>query len=224
MADPLSRRDVREEILRDLHPVRPLRSPWKRVVMFFGPWVAVVLGFLVFATGVRPDLGEIGALWSWGASGLFLAAAFLLAASAVRESIPGAGLPTLYTLGFLPLIICAQLAAAAVLHSHHPFPVAEGDGARLSVVCSVWICVIALTGIAILGYLITRGLPTRRARIVLLASGAAVAAAEALWRIHCPYTSAVHLVTAHVPPYVVIFLGGLLLTWLVKTRVLFGGR
>jgi hypothetical protein len=103
------------------------------------------------------------------------------------------------------MTLASQIAFAFALHDQHPNHVAEGEGLRTAVFCSVFIFALSLPWVFLLIRLIRRGLPPRGARIIILAGGAAVIAGEAIWRLHCPFTSPVHLLLAHFPPYVLAF-------------------
>lgn len=204
MDNSMNQRDVRKEILEDLHSVAPYKAPWKRVLKGYLPWAVALAVIVSLVTGIRTDYAQVGFWWSWGVSSLFLAAAFALAVAAVRESIPAAAVPKIYTFGLFALIMGAQVTAAGLLHAHHPCPAHGNDSLRLTIICSIAICGIAITWGAILVYLMTRGMSSRVDTMMVLAGGATVIAAEALWRLHCPYTDLWHLLTAHFPPYLIM--------------------
>lgn len=215
MSDRKPAKDARSHILEDLQPVRPLGAPWKRLAFLYIPCTAAFMAILVLGLGLRPDIDEVGAVWSWCGSGLFIAISFAIAIFAVRESIPAAGVPKVYTLGLFIMTLLAQLALASALHDHHPHHVAEGEDLRMAVVCSVFIFAISLPWVFLLVRMIRRGMPPRNVRVLVLAGGAAVVAGEAVWRLHCPYTSPAHLLLAHFPPYVMAFA---LLLFLIRLK------
>ena len=67
--------------------------------------------------------------------------------------------------------------------------------------------------------LAARGYLTRPVFAGVLLAVAAVVAAESVWRLHCPYTSPVHLVLAHWLPYIVLApAGGYLLARWARRR------
>jgi hypothetical protein len=205
MSDHKPGKDARSRILGDLRPVRPLNVSWKRLVVLYVPCAAALLVVLVLSMGLRPNIHEIGVVWSWCGSALFLVCSFTIALCALRESIPAAGFPAVYTVGLFVMTLASRIAFSSALHAQHPCPVAEGDGFRVAIVCSVWIFALAMPWTLLLACLIRRGMPPRGTRVVILAGGAAVIAGEALWRLHCPFTSPVHLLLSHFPPYVLVF-------------------
>jgi len=196
-------------ILEDLKPLRPARGPWSISLLILGPWSLAGLLLVCLALRPRPDLEEIGIGFSWIASAAFLAAACALVALAAREAIPGSRAPASYLLAGLVAVLVLRLALSFVLHEEHPQPVPGGEHLRLALICSGAICFLALP-LVLAGIVISRkGFPSSPGLLGVLVGFASVVAGEAIWRLHCPYTSPVHLITAHFPPYALVILAGI---------------
>lgn len=73
---------LRAAIAADLAPVRPLSSPWRRVMVLL-PFALLLLLAAPVVFEFR-DLSPLGWLWSWGASIAQTAAGLAIAALALR--------------------------------------------------------------------------------------------------------------------------------------------
>ena len=83
---------LREAIESDLQPVRPLHQAWVRTMLTVAI-LAVVLAFVLAKASLRPDLNQLPMWLSWGCSILQLTLGVLLIGLALREAIPGEGIP-----------------------------------------------------------------------------------------------------------------------------------
>ena len=202
--------DAHEKILGDLTPVRPLRPPWLRALVVFGAYT--VAGVLLVGAGMgwRPDLQQVGPIFSWGVSALFLVAAYLVTVGVLRESIPGARLPASAWIAVWVVVIASQYFVASLLHARSPFPVPETDGVtvKLTAACAGVTSGLGLPVVLLLLLLVRQAMPARFRTLGFMAGLAGTVGAEALWRLHCPYTSPAHLLTAHFPAYLVLGLVG----------------
>ena len=93
-----------------------------------------------------------------------------------------------------------------LFHELHPNAAPVGSALRLSAICSGAISALGLPLLLAVLFLVSRSFPMMAAQgmSVFFAGIVAVIAAESLWRLHCPYTSPMHLVTGHWPSLVVL--------------------
>lgn len=213
---------AREIILKDLRPVRPLAPPWRRaltVVLACVPAMAVIVWLLA---GLRIDLETIGPGFSWLASLAFIGAGWALLAVLAREVTPGARVPSVYVVSGVVAVITAQVLLASTLHGSHACPVPEGSLLRVTLACFGAISLLALPVLLVTWYVFRRGVITSIWTAGLLAGVVSTVCAEAVWRLHCPFTSPGHLLLAHLPPYLPLCIVALVL--LLRRRSSSGSR
>lgn len=168
-----------------------------------GPFVVGSIGGLALVAGglgPREGIATIGPGWSWLVSTAELLAAGGLLVLLTRESVPGTRLPVAWTTTAVILAIGAQIATAFLLDASHPSPVPPGDGARFAFACGVAVSVLAVVPLVLAGWLVTRRLPASAALCAVGSGVASVLAADAFWRLHCPYTSVEHFLAGHLAP------------------------
>jgi hypothetical protein len=86
----MTRDRVRRIIERDLRPVRPLWSPLRRVAVL-APVALAVAALAASKYGLRHDVGQLGAVVTWGLSALEWALGFAVLGLALRQAVPGYG-------------------------------------------------------------------------------------------------------------------------------------
>ncbi len=193
---------IRTEIERDARPVQPLRPPWKRALLV-GVSCLVLCVLILVTAGLRTDYRNLQSVL-WSVTLLQLAAAYSLAAPALRLVIPGR-LPAAGLLAWLAAAGTAvQLVASALIFRHSPSFPPLGKELTTWVAClSVTVCLGILPAAAafVLG---SRGLPVRARLFGLVCGLSAGLGAEAAWRLHCPISDPLHT-TAHTSA--IVFLG-----------------
>lgn len=202
-------RSLRDAVLSDLQAVRPLPSPWRLALAIVLPWAAISLLVLGASIGFRDDLTDTGPL-SWLAFALLAAAGYALVVLVIRETLPGSAAPRTCIGLAVSVILVSQIALAFLLHASHPTAVPEGEGLRLSAVCAGAMTLLASPLVVGVLLVARRAYCTSPLACGILSGIGTVVAAEAVWRLHCSFTSPLHLVTAHFPPYLWLILLGVL--------------
>jgi len=109
--------DLRSQIERDLQPVRPLRPPLRRALIFVPLALATMAGVPILEF-FRSDFAELGFVRGWGLSAAQALVGAGLVSAALVESIPGRALSRrtlvmLFALGFaLPAVVLALTATS----------------------------------------------------------------------------------------------------------------
>jgi hypothetical protein len=204
--DPLLDK-LRDEVARDLRPVRPLRPAWLRALLLL-PWSLLAVAALgaVYRTP-----------WPWRVGGLpwLLAvtqavAAYALLWTALRDAEPGRG-PSGLALGLATTgAVAVPLGVYLFLLSAHPRDLPRSlYGVGLE--CFSAEVAIGLTLTAAGLWLAFRGLPLRPGLSGTLAGLAAGVGALAVWTLFCPFTSLSHVLPSHAGPLAVLAVAGLAL-------------
>ena len=180
----------------DLRPVRPF-APRRRMVIFmvlFVPLTALVL-WRVF--GWRSDQGALGSPWMWGLSILELAAALWLLVRVVREVTPGRR-SSLALLGF-GVAGTAVIHVAVILATFAQSQVYPDEGYEwlLGLYCFAFEVAIGIPCVLFALWLGRRGLTSSPRRLGILGGVGAGLAADAIWRLVCPYSALDHAFGSH---------------------------
>jgi hypothetical protein len=187
---------LRQWVARDLRPVRVLASPARRAL------VLAPVGFALFAGvpafwGFRENLGELGPAVSFGVSALEALAGLLVAALALRESVPGRELSSWRVLGTLGA--AAALVAAITFGTEEvaPTEVPAGVAFRYAWECFEMAAIPGLLALAAAGLLIFRALPSRPAVAGALSGLGAGLMADSGARLFCWVSNAEHVLASH---------------------------
>ncbi len=210
---------LRARLGGELRPVRPF-LPGRWMVLFLALFVSVCLIYLGLRFGWRVDSDTLGVPWVWGLSALELAAAAVLLLHVLREAVPGRG-SNLAILGF-------GAAGAAILHAavamatwtRSPMAPAPGEEWRAGAYCFSYEVALGIPCVLFAVWLGRRGLTARPRRLGVLGGVGAGLAADALWRLVCPYSSPGHAFGSHsLGILAVVGLGLLLTTWWESVRL-----
>ncbi len=188
--------ELQARLAADLRPVRPF-VPGRWMAFFlalFAPFAGLML-WRVF--GWRPDQGDLGGFGVWGLSALELAAALVLLPRVLREAVPGrSSSPTLLALAAAAaMAIHAAVILATFARSQvHPAAGSEWTTGRFCFAVEVALAVPCVLFALWLG---RRGLTARPLRLGLLGGLGAGLAADALWRLVCPYSAPAHAFGSH---------------------------
>jgi len=202
---------LRRAVEADLMPVRPLLPTWMRVLI--AATVAAV-GLAAAAVGfqlaLRPDLHQIPLWLSWGCSALQLAVAVLLIVMALREAVPGSGLPA----GAAALAVAAgvlmQVFVGITTWMHSPgMLLVDGTGLAAGLGCASHDAALGTPALIITLWLVFRALPVRPALAGLLGGAGAAVGADAVNHLVCPMSDLRHVLVWHTG----VLLGLMLLGW-----------
>jgi len=197
-----------EEIARDLHPVRPAALPWRRVVRWV-PLAAAIAVVLPLVLGLREDASSLGPLVSWGLSALEVVVAAWLVWMAAREGVPSRRLPS--RVAVAGLVVAGALVAGltfvtfAVSPTILPSSLTPWHADRFCYTGSVSAgAPLVLAG----AWLLVRWFAVRPWLAGALAGAGAGLAADAGWRLVCPISDPVHVLSGHAGAVVTLALAG----------------
>jgi hypothetical protein len=213
--DPSLPSALREAILADLQPVRPLKPAALRALILV-PWAVGALGYYWVVLAPREDLAQLGLAFSWGLSAIQAVLAVILGVGALREGIPGSSWPRSTALASGIGAIGLQAAIGLITFERSRFPEPPGMYLHEIKLCLSHELIIALPILALGFWLLARGLPLRPGIGGALLGLAAGLLAEASWRMICPFTALDHMFPSHT--------GGIVLLVLIGTAIgaLFG--
>lgn len=190
---------LREAISGDLAPVKPLSPVWMRTLYA----AAITAGGLALITAVfkftlRPDMGELPMWLSWGCTAIQLAVGVVLIGMALREAVPGNGVPSGAVVLAISTGIVMQVLVGVVTWMHSPgMPLLEGIGLAKGLSCSTKDTVLALPALAATLALVFRALPLRPSIAGLLGGSGAAVVADAVNHIMCPMSDLRHVLVWH---------------------------
>ena len=204
---------LRDEIGEDLQPVRPVAPFWRWISPVAGLWLLLAVAVLA-AFGLRGDHQELGDLGTWFFPAVQILAVLGVALYLYQSSMPGSLPPQ----SALPGVVAGSLLThlilvAATQHLHLNSP---PDFLRAALVCFGFVLLLGAPLLAGFIWLVHSGLFARPAQIGLLAGVSGGLAAEAAWRLHCPYTNWQHILFSHTLGALVIAAVGLV--WFHRSR------
>ena len=202
--------DLRRAVERDFRPVRPLPPAWQRTLV-----VAAVMavGFAVslaaFKLTLRPDMDQLPMWLSWGCSVLQLLVGVMLVSMALRESIPGSGVPAGAVKVAVVTAVLMQIVVGIATWMYSPgMPWGEGAIAK-SVGCVTQDSTMALPTLFVTLWLVFRALPVRAPVAGLLGGAGAAVTADAITHLLCPMSDLRHVLVWHTGA----ILGFMLIGW-----------
>ncbi len=189
--------DVTSSPLRgDLKPVRPY-SPGRSMTFFLALFVPLAALILWRVFGWRPDHGALGSPWMWGLSAVELTAALVLLSRVLREAIPARSsslaLLTFAAAGTAVLHVAVNLAT---FNRSQVYPVA-GHEWTIGLQCFAFEVALGIPCVLFVLWLGRRGLTSRPRRLGVIGGIGAGLAADAVWRLVCPYSDPVHAFGSH---------------------------
>lgn len=202
--------DLRRAVEHDFRPVRPLPPAWQRTLV-----VAAVMavGFAVslaaFKLTLRPDMDQLPMWLSWGCSVLQLLVGVMLVSMALRESIPGSGVPAGAVKVAVVTAVLMQVVVGIATWMYSPgMPWGEGAIAK-SVGCVTQDSTMALPTLFVTLWLVFRALPVRAPVAGLLGGAGAAVTADAITHLLCPMSDLRHVLVWHTGA----MLGFMLIGW-----------
>ncbi len=198
--------------------MRPF-APGRSMAFFLALFIPLAALILWRVFGWRPDHNALGSPWMWGLSAIELAAALVLLARVLREAVPAKS-------SSLALLIFVAAGTAAIhvaiilatFNRSRVYP-AAGDEWTIGLYCFKFEVALAIPCVLFALWLGRRGLTTRPRRLGVLGGIGAGLAADAVWRLVCPYSAPVHAFGSHSLGIVaVVGLGLLLAGWWEASR------
>ncbi len=214
---------LRRAIGDDLQPVRPLPPVWMRMLTTIAAAATGLAAVVVlFKLSLRPDMGQLPLWLGWGCTAVQLVVGVVLVGMALREAVPGSGVPS----GAMTLAVgtgvVMQILVGVATWMHTPgMPFVQGQGIAGGIGCATHDVALGLPALAVTLWLVFRALPLRPSIAGLLGGTGAAITADAVNHIVCPMSDPRHVLVWHTG---VIF-GLMLVGWLtgkIWERVRFG--
>ena len=188
--------DLREAIEGDLHPVRPLHPAWVRTMLAVAILV-VVLAFVLAKASLRPDMDQLPIWLSWGCSVLQLALGVLLVGLALREAVPGEGIPRGAVRIAAITALAVQILVGIATSIYSPAITMPGSGIAPGIGCFKHETAMALPTFVVTLWLVFRALPLRAPTAGLLGGAGATVASDAVIHLLCPMSNLSHVFVWH---------------------------
>ena len=199
MTSELLPESLRQTISSDLAPVRPLPPAWMRTlyaVAVAAAGLAIVVA--AFKLSLRPDMEQLPMWLSWGCTALQLVVGVVLVGMALREAVPGSGVPAGAVTLAVSTGIVMQILVGIATWMHSPGMLLEkGHGLKAGMTCSTHDFALALPALAITLWLVFRALPLRPSIAGLLGGTGAAVTADAVNHILCPMSDLRHVLVWH---------------------------
>jgi len=205
---------LREAIESDLQPVRPLHPAWVRTMLAVAI-LAVVLAFVLAKASLRPDMDQLPMWLSWGCSILQLALGILLIGLALREAVPGEGIPGGAVRIAALTALAVQILVGVATSIYSPAITMLGSGIAPGIGCFKHESAMALPTFVVTMWLVFRALPLRAPTAGLLGGAGATVASDAVIHLLCPMSNLSHVLVWHTGAVIVFMTVGWVagMTW-----------
>ena len=187
---------LREAIESDLQPVRPLHPAWMRTILAVAI-LAVVLAFVLAKASLRPDIDQLPMWLSWGCSVLQLMLGVVLISLALREAVPGEGIPGGAVRIAAVTALAVQILVGIATSIYSPAITMPGSGIAPGIGCLKHEAVMALPTFVVTLWLVFRALPLRAPTAGLLGGAGATVASDAVIHLLCPMSNLSHVLVWH---------------------------
>jgi hypothetical protein len=201
---------LRRSISDDLVPVRPLPPAWMRTLQAVAvAAIGLALVIFVFKLSPRPDMEQLPMWLSWGCTALQLGISVLLLGMALREAVPGQGVPLgAVALGVGTAVLIQILVGIATWMHSTGMPLEKGHGLSAGISCTTHDVAMALPALLVTLWLVFRALPLRPSIAGLLGGAGAAVTADAVTHILCPMSDLRHVLVWHTGALIGLMLVG----------------
>lgn len=196
---------VRNEVARDLPPVRPLRPAWTTALVAI-PAALLLLSVVLIAYGLRADADAIGFWPVWGPASVMVAAAYVILVLALVQRAPESSMSRVWWIALPLAAIALQIGGAYWTHASSGSP----EAGPTSSVCFWHVSLLGVPPVLVVLWLLSRGLPLRPKIAGLLAGLGAGFLSEGVYRLHCGLSHPGHIIVWHTGAVLVMGLLGLL--------------
>lgn len=212
MSSPSMPESLRTAISHDLQPVRPLPPVWMRTLTAVAVAAAGLAAVVfLFKMSLRPDMDRLPMWLGWGCTAVQLAVGVVLIGMALREAVPGSGVPAGAVKLAVGTGVVMQILVGIATWMHTPgMPFVQGRGVAVGVGCAMHDMALGLPAFAVTLWLVFRALPLRPSVAGLLGGTGAAITADAVNHVVCPMSDLRHVLVWHTG---VIF-GLMLIGWL----------
>lgn len=187
---------LREAVENDGQPIRPLHPAWMRTMLAVAI-LAVVLAFVLAKASLRPDIDQLPMWLSWGCSALQLALGVILVGLALRESVPGEGVPGGFVRIAAVTALAVQVLVGIATSIYSPAITMPGSGIAPGIGCLKHEVAMALPTFVATLWLVFRALPLRAPTAGLLGGAGATVASDAVIHLLCPMANLSHVLVWH---------------------------
>ena len=187
---------IRSEIAQDLRPVKRLSSGWLRA-LFILPYAFFALAVLLLALGLRSDSENLGPGVLWGLGFLQLMVAYFIFYIALRQAVPGEAVGPRVWLAFPAIILLVQMVVAMWTYRYSPLEIPSERVLPYGLACFSLTSLFAVVPLVIGLWLLSRGLALRPRVAGLLTGLGGGLLAEAVYRMHCPFSQLTHVLPWH---------------------------
>lgn len=184
---------LREKVVGDFRPVKPVASPPVRLVLII-LWACAVLVATPALMGLRFNAPDLGFWLLWGATGAEAIAGGLLVLLALREAIPGLGASRATLVVALLGALVLELGIALFTHARCPCP---ARGMALGVACFSNEMLLGLPALALTLFLVVRAYPLSPPKAGLFGGVGAGLIADAVQHTICPVSDLRHVLVWH---------------------------
>lgn len=184
---------LREKVMGDLRPVKPVAPPQVRLLLII-LWTCGVLVAVPALMGLRFNAPELGFWLLWGATGAEAIAGGLLVLLALREAIPGLGASRSTLVAALLGALVLELGIALFTHARCPCPT---SGIALGVACFSNEMLLGLPALGLTLFLVVRAYPLSPPKAGLLGGVGAGLIADAVQHTICPVSDLRHVLVWH---------------------------
>ena len=201
---------LRRSISDDFEPVRPLPPAWMRTLQAAAvAAVGLALVIFVFKLSPRPDMEQLPMWLSWGCTTLQLGIGVLLLGMALREAVPGQGVPIgAVALGVGTAVLIQILVGIATWMHSTGMPLEKGHGLAAGISCTTHDVAMALPALLVTLWLVFRALPLRPSIAGLLGGAGAAVTADAVTHVLCPMSDLRHVLVWHTGALIGLMLVG----------------
>ena len=201
---------LRRSISDDLKPVRPLPPAWMRTLKAAAvAAIGLALVIFVFKLSPRPDMEQLPLWLSLGCTALQLGIGVLLLGMALREAVPGQGVPIgTVALGVGMAVLIQILVGIATWMHSTGMPLEKGHGLSAGITCTTHDVAMALPALLVTLWLVFRALPLRPSIAGLLGGAGAAVTADAVTHILCPMSDLRHVLVWHTGALIGLMLVG----------------
>jgi hypothetical protein len=204
--------DLRDRLIADFAPVRPLPSPAARV-LWMVPFAVLTLVAAQFVFEFRLDAPRLGWGRTWGLSIAQAILGVVVVGAALRESIPGRTWSRIASVLWIAVPL-AIIVAVTWISRIDPVRIRTTAGFYfIGGLCISGSLVSALPAVILANILAARAYPTRPAFAGALLGLGAGLTADAGWRLFCHYAEPAHVLSAHLGGVVVSMLIGSAIAW-----------
>jgi hypothetical protein len=191
--------DLRRAVQDDFKPVRPLPPAWMRTlqaVAVAALGLAAVIA--IFKLSLRPDMDQIPMWLGWGCTILQLVVGVVLVGMALREAVPGEGVPAgAVALAVGTGVLMQILVGVATWMHSSGMTLAAGHGFKDGITCATHDTALALPALVVTLWLVFRALPLRPSVAGLLGGTGAAVTADAMTHVLCPMSDLRHVLVWH---------------------------